>query len=54
MQAQLPLHSGRLVGVPGRVLMSATGLVVAVLSVTGVVIWAKKRKARAVGQRSST
>lgn len=47
VQAQFPLHSGRILGLPGRILISLTGLVVAVLSVTGVVIWWKKRKARA-------
>ncbi len=46
MQAQLPLHSGRLLGTPGRVLISLTGIFVAALSVTGVVIWARKRRAR--------
>jgi uncharacterized iron-regulated membrane protein len=46
MQAQFPLHSGRIIGLPGRILMSFMGLVVAMLSVTGVVIWARKRRAR--------
>lgn len=46
MQAQFPLHSGRILGLPGRILISLLGLAVAVLSVTGVVIWAKKRAAR--------
>jgi len=46
VQAQFPLHSGRILGIPGRILMSVTGLVVATLSVTGVVIWLKKRRAR--------
>ncbi|WP_165188571.1 PepSY-associated TM helix domain-containing protein [Caulobacter soli] len=50
VQAQFPLHSGRILGVPGRILISLTGAVVAALSVTGVVIWLKKRKAR-VGRR---
>ena len=56
-QAQFPLHSGRLLGLPGRILISATGLIVAVLSVTGVYIWAVKRAAReratAISPRSS-
>ena len=47
MQAQLPLHSGRILGLPGRILISLMGVVVATLSVTGVVIWARKRRARA-------
>lgn len=48
IQAQFPLHSGRILGIPGRILMSVMGLVVAMLSVTGVYIWFKKRKARLV------
>lgn len=51
LQAQFPLHSGRILGVPGRILMSFTGLVVAALSVTGVVIWWKKRQARVLRRR---
>jgi len=46
VQAQFPLHSGRILGLPGRILISFTGLVVAALSVTGVVIWLRKRQAR--------
>ncbi len=46
MQAQLPLHSGRLLGMPGRVLMSIMGILVAALSATGLVIWMRKRRAR--------
>jgi uncharacterized iron-regulated membrane protein len=46
VQLQFPLHSGRILGLPGRILMSLMGLMVAMLSVTGIVIWAKKRKAR--------
>jgi len=46
MQAQLPLHSGRILGTPGRVAMSGMGVLVAMLSVTGVVIWVRKRRAR--------
>ena len=47
MQAQLPLHSGRILGTPGRVLMSFMGVLVAMLSVTGLVMWLRKRQARA-------
>jgi uncharacterized iron-regulated membrane protein len=47
LQAQFPLHSGRILGLPGRILVSFMGLVVAMLSVTGIVIWARKRAARA-------
>jgi uncharacterized iron-regulated membrane protein len=46
VQAQFPLHSGRILGLPGRILVSAMGIVVAALSVTGVVIWARKRRGR--------
>lgn len=45
LQAQFPLHSGRILGVPGRALMSLIGIAVATLSVTGVVIWIRKRRA---------
>ena len=54
MQAQLPLHSGRLLGTPGRVLMSLMGLAVAALSVTGLVIWVRKRRARRANQLRGT
>jgi uncharacterized iron-regulated membrane protein len=46
LQAQFPLHSGRILGVYGRALVSFLGLVVAMLSVTGVIIWAQKRRSR--------
>lgn len=45
LQLQFPLHSGRIAGLPGRIFISFMGLVVAVLSVTGVVIWWQKRSA---------
>lgn len=48
LQAMFPLHSGRIIGVPGRVLMSLMGLAVAALSATGVWIWLRKRRARAM------
>lgn len=57
VQAQFPLHSGRILGLPGRILISAMGLVVAALSVTGLVIWWRKRGARIgrrVGRRASS
>ena len=46
MQSMFPLHSGRIIGIPGRVLMSLMGVVIATLCVTGVLIWARKRRAR--------
>lgn len=45
LQAQYPLHSGRILGLGGRILVSALGLVVAMLSVTGVLIWLRKHRA---------
>ena len=50
-QLQFPLHSGRILGLPGRVLMSLMGIVVAMLSITGLVIWWKKRRARVAMRR---
>ena len=46
VQAQFPLHSGRIIGLPGRIVVSVMGLLVATLSVTGVLIWWRKRRAR--------
>ena len=46
MQVQFPLHSGRILGLGGRILISAMGLAVAVLSATGLLIWLKKLNAR--------
>lgn len=54
IQAQFPVHSGRILGLPGRILISVMGLVVAVLSVTGVVIWYRKRRARVAVRRGRT
>jgi len=51
LQAQFPLHSGRILGLPGRILISVMGLVVAALSVTGVVIWYRKARARRAVRR---
>jgi len=48
VQAQFPLHSGRILGIPGRILISFMGVVVAMLSVTGVIIWWRKRASRKV------
>ena len=48
---QYPLHSGQIAGLPGRILVCAAGLAVAGLSITGVVIWASKRRARRFHRR---
>lgn len=54
VQAQFPLRSGRILGLPGRILVSVMGIAVAALSVTGVVIWYRKRRARlAVARREA-
>lgn len=45
MQLQFPLHSGRILGFGGRLIISIMGLVVAMLSVTGFIIWLRKRRA---------
>jgi uncharacterized iron-regulated membrane protein len=47
LQIQFPLHSGQIGGLPTRILISCTGLGVAMLSVTGVVIWLRKSRGRA-------
>jgi uncharacterized iron-regulated membrane protein len=49
-QAQFPLHSGRILGMPGRILISFMGLVAAALAITGVAIWYRKRRARVRSQ----
>jgi uncharacterized iron-regulated membrane protein len=41
-----PVHSGQVAGLSGRILICITGLVVAMLSITGIYIWWKKRCAR--------
>jgi uncharacterized iron-regulated membrane protein len=46
LQAMFPLHSGRIAGLPGRILVTLIGVAVAAFSVTGVLIWARKRRAR--------
>lgn len=52
LQVQFQLHSGRILGLPGRILISFMGVMVALLSATGLVIWFRKLKARrSVAQR---
>lgn len=51
VQLQLPLHSGRILGMPGRILMSVAGVMVAMLSITGIVIWIRKRRARVMPKK---
>jgi uncharacterized iron-regulated membrane protein len=42
----IALHMGRVWGLPYRMAVTAIGLIVTVLSVTGVLIWMRKRQAR--------
>lgn len=43
---QLPLHSGKAFGLPGRILVLLSGLALPVLFVTGVIRWLQKRRAK--------
>ena len=43
-QWQYPLHSGKAFGLVGRILICLSGIVVAILSITGVIIWNRKRR----------
>lgn len=49
VQAQFPLHSGRILGLPGRVLISLMGIVIAMLSITGLYLWWRKWRGRMRG-----
>ncbi|HVJ44327.1 MAG TPA: PepSY-associated TM helix domain-containing protein [Dongiaceae bacterium] len=51
VQAQFPLHSGQIGGLAGRIIVSLLGWVVVGLSVTGVVIWWRKRQAARRGRK---
>lgn len=46
IQVQFPLHSGEIAGLPGRIAICIIGILVAVLSITGVLVWARKRGSR--------
>ncbi|MDF5807143.1 PepSY domain-containing protein [Pseudomonas aeruginosa] len=43
---QYPIHGGRIAGLLGRIAIAALGLAIAGLSLTGVYIWWRKRRAR--------
>ncbi|MEM8997311.1 MAG: PepSY-associated TM helix domain-containing protein, partial [Acidobacteriota bacterium] len=43
---QFPVHSGKLLGWPGRILISLTGLVLCGLVATGFIVWLRKRRSR--------
>lgn len=40
---QYPLHSGKLLGLPGRVLVAMAGLATTALAITGLWLWARRR-----------
>ncbi|WP_347257843.1 PepSY-associated TM helix domain-containing protein [Methylocaldum sp.] len=46
VQWQWPLHSGKVFGLPGRILVFLSGLACPVLYVTGIIRWLQKRRAR--------
>jgi uncharacterized iron-regulated membrane protein len=43
---QYPLHSGQIFGLWGRVGIAFMGIFVVILSITGIIVWIKKRRAR--------
>lgn len=45
------LHMARVIGLPYRIFVSALGMAVVALSVTGILIWMKKRSVRLLGSR---
>lgn len=46
-----PLHNGKALGLPGRILWCITGFVPLVLYVTGLVLWLRKRRVRRLSQQ---
>lgn len=51
---QFPLHSGQIAGLPGRIAISLTGIAAAMLSITGLVIWWRKRRPKQSRRWSDT
>lgn len=47
---QLPLHNGRVLGLPGRIAVCVLGFVPLLLAVTGALIWWRKRRARDIAR----
>ncbi|SFU45008.1 Uncharacterized iron-regulated membrane protein [Nitrosomonas eutropha] len=45
---QFPIHSGQILGMYGRVLICIMGMLTAILAITGVIIWSRKRKSRGI------
>ena len=48
---QLPLHNGRVLGLPGRIAVCVLGFVPLLLAVTGALVWWRKRRARHIARR---
>lgn len=53
LQLQFPIHSGRVFGLAGRIIIAVMGVVIAGLAITGVAVWWMKRKGR-VGRKAKT
>lgn len=41
-----PLHGGKIAGLPGRIIVALSGIGTIILSITGLLIWQRKRRAR--------
>ena len=52
LQSMFPLHSGRILGLPGRILISVLGAAIALFSATGVWLWWSRRVAHGRAARS--
>lgn len=53
VQLQFPLHSGRIAGLTGRIIISLAGLATPMLAITGVTVWLKRlRSGAAINWRS--
>lgn len=46
IQIQFPIHSGRIFGLAGRIIIAVMGVVIAGLAITGVAVWWMKRRGR--------
>lgn len=51
---QYPLHTGRILGLPGKLLVCAGGLITASIAATGLLIWRQRARARAVAAKRAT
>lgn len=51
VRARYPIHTGLIFGRAGQILICLTGLATAALSVTGVLLWAGKRRARSLAEQ---